>query len=45
MLVTHAGARLPLRARVNPELRPGLARVADEHAAELGGFVEVEVAP
>ncbi|HVD48622.1 MAG TPA: molybdopterin-dependent oxidoreductase [Gaiellaceae bacterium] len=45
VLVTHVGTRLPLRARLNPELRPGLARIADEHAAELGGFVEVEVAP
>jgi len=27
---------------VNPALRPGIARIADEHAAELGGLVEVE---
>ena len=44
VLVKHAGSEKQLRARVNPSLRPGIARIADEHAAELGGLVEVEVA-
>jgi NADH-quinone oxidoreductase subunit G len=45
VLVKHAGADKALHARVNPSLRPGIARIADEHAGELGGLVEVEVAP
>jgi len=39
--VTHVGTVRPLRARVNPSLRPGIARIASEHAGDLGGLVEV----
>jgi NADH-quinone oxidoreductase subunit G len=39
--VSHVGAVRQLRARVNPSLRPGIARIASEHAGELGGLVEV----
>jgi NADH-quinone oxidoreductase subunit G len=45
VLVKHVDVTKPLRARVNPSLRPGIARIADEHAAELGSLVEVEVGP
>ncbi|HZE29105.1 MAG TPA: molybdopterin-dependent oxidoreductase [Gaiellaceae bacterium] len=45
VFVKHVDVRKPLRARVNPSLRPGVARIADDHAAELGGVVEVEAAP
>jgi NADH-quinone oxidoreductase subunit G len=45
VIVSHVGARKPLRARVNPELRPGIARIANEHAEGLGGLVEVKAAP
>ena len=39
--VSHVGAVRQLRARVNPSLRPGIVRIASEHAGELGGLVEV----
>ncbi|MDQ2982222.1 MAG: hypothetical protein M3R26_07875, partial [Actinomycetota bacterium] len=39
--VTHVAAVRELRARINPSLRVGIARIANEHAGELGGFVEV----
>jgi NADH-quinone oxidoreductase subunit G len=39
--VTHAAVARELRARINPSLRPGIARIANEHAGELGGEVEV----
>jgi NADH-quinone oxidoreductase subunit G len=39
--VTHVAAVRELRARINPSLRPGIARIANEHAGELGGFVKV----
>jgi predicted molibdopterin-dependent oxidoreductase YjgC len=39
--VSHDGTSVALRARVSRGLRPGIARVADEHAGELGGMVEV----
>jgi hypothetical protein len=39
--VTHAALARELRARINPSLRPGIVRVASEHAGELGGEVEV----
>jgi len=39
--VTHVGTVRQLRARINPSLRPGIARIASEHAGDLGGFVEV----
>jgi NADH-quinone oxidoreductase subunit G len=45
VIVSHVGVRKPLRARVNPELRPGVARVANEHAEDMGGLVEVRAAP
>jgi NADH-quinone oxidoreductase subunit G len=45
VIVSHVGVRKPLRARVNPELRAGIARIADEHAEGLGGLVEVNAAP
>ena len=35
------GATATLRARVNKQLRPGIARVANEHAGDLHGVVEV----
>jgi NADH-quinone oxidoreductase subunit G len=44
-LVKHIGVTKPLRARINPRLRPGIVRIANEHAGELGGLVEVEAAP
>ena len=40
--VSHNGTSLELRARVSRELREGVARVASEHAGELGGRVEVK---
>jgi predicted molibdopterin-dependent oxidoreductase YjgC len=43
--VAYNGTSLRLRARVARNLRPGVARVAEEHAAGLGGRVEVEPAP
>jgi NADH-quinone oxidoreductase subunit G len=45
VIVSHVAARRSLRARVNPELRPGLARIASEHAEDLGGLVEIKAAP
>jgi NADH-quinone oxidoreductase subunit G len=39
--VSHDGASQQLQARVNPSLREGVARIALEHAGELGGMVEV----
>jgi NADH-quinone oxidoreductase subunit G len=45
VLVSHDGTSKALRARVNPELRAGIARIADEHAEGLGGMVEVKSAP
>jgi predicted molibdopterin-dependent oxidoreductase YjgC len=39
--VTHVAVARELRARVNPSLRPGIARIAAEHAGELGGMVKV----
>ena len=35
------GSAITLPARVNRRLRPGIARVALEHAGGLGGIVEV----
>ena len=43
--VSHNGTSLRLRARVARSLRPGVVRVAEEHAAGLGGRVEVAPAP
>jgi NADH-quinone oxidoreductase subunit G len=40
--VSHNGTSLELRARVSRGLREGVARVAAEHAGELGGRVEVK---
>jgi NADH-quinone oxidoreductase subunit G len=45
VLVSHDGTSKALRARVNAELRAGIARIADEHAENLGGMVEVKAAP
>jgi NADH-quinone oxidoreductase subunit G len=39
--VGHADTVRQLRARVNPSLRPGIARIASEHAGDLLGLVEV----
>ncbi len=39
--VSHVAVARELRARINPSLRPGIARIASEHAGELGGFVKV----
>ncbi|HKG42988.1 MAG TPA: 2Fe-2S iron-sulfur cluster-binding protein [Gaiellaceae bacterium] len=39
--VSHDGTSLELRARVNRELRSGIARIPSEHAGALGGSVEV----
>jgi len=39
--VSHNGTSLELRARISHQLREGVARVATEHAGELGGRVEV----
>jgi NADH-quinone oxidoreductase subunit G len=39
--VTHNGTSVELRARVSRELRPGVVRIAAEHAGDLGGLVEV----
>jgi NADH-quinone oxidoreductase subunit G len=40
--VKHVAVSRELRARINPSLRPGIARIASEHAGELSGFVEVK---
>ncbi len=42
--VTHVGSVRELTARISPSLRPGVARIASEHAGELGGVVEVSKA-
>jgi NADH-quinone oxidoreductase subunit G len=39
--VSHNGHSIELRARIDRGLRPGLARIAAEHASDLGGMVEV----
>jgi anaerobic selenocysteine-containing dehydrogenase len=39
--VSHDGTSVELRARVSRELRPGVVRIAAEHAGDLGGLVEV----
>ena len=39
--VSHNGTSLELQARVNRALRAGVVRIAQEHAGELGGTVEV----
>jgi NADH-quinone oxidoreductase subunit G len=39
--VSHVAVTRQLRARINPSVRPGIARIASEHAGELVGFVEV----
>jgi anaerobic selenocysteine-containing dehydrogenase len=39
--VRSNGTSLELRARLTRELAPGVARIADEHAAGLEGHVEV----
>jgi NADH-quinone oxidoreductase subunit G len=39
--VSHNGTSVALRARVNRALRPGIVRIAAEHAGDLGGTVEV----
>jgi NADH-quinone oxidoreductase subunit G len=41
VLVRSNGTSVALRARVNKQLIAGVARVAEEHAAELHGTVEV----
>src|SRR5204863_7096383 len=43
LVVTHIGTSLLLRARLAKDLRPGVARVVEEHAAGLSGRVTVEV--
>jgi NADH-quinone oxidoreductase subunit G len=45
VVVSHLAVKRPLKARVNPALHPGVARIPSEHAGELGGLVEIEVAP
>jgi NADH-quinone oxidoreductase subunit G len=40
--VAHNGTSLELRARISRELREGVARIAAEHAGDLGGRVEVK---
>ncbi len=39
--VSHNGTSVELRARVARDLRPGIVRIAAEHAGDLGGLVEV----
>jgi NADH-quinone oxidoreductase subunit G len=39
--VSHNGTSLELRARVSRDVRQGVARIAAEHAGDLGGAVEV----
>jgi NADH-quinone oxidoreductase subunit G len=39
--VSHNGHSIELRARIDRGLRPGLVRIAVEHASDLGGMVEV----
>jgi NADH-quinone oxidoreductase subunit G len=45
VIVSHLAVKRPLKARVNPSLGRGVARIAGEHAGELGGLVEIEAAP
>ena len=40
--VSHDGTSIELRARVTRALRPGVVRIAAEHAGDLGGMVEVK---
>jgi hypothetical protein len=39
--VSHNGTSLELRARISRDVRQGVARIAAEHAGDLGGTVEV----
>jgi NADH-quinone oxidoreductase subunit G len=39
--VSHDGTSLELRARISRDVRQGVARIAAEHAGDLGGAVEV----
>ena len=41
VVVSHNGTSLQLRARLSKDVRPGVARVAEEHAAGLVGRVVV----
>jgi predicted molibdopterin-dependent oxidoreductase YjgC len=45
VLVRSNGTSVELRARVNPRLVEGIARIAEEHAADLHAAVEVVKAP
>ncbi len=40
--ISHNGTSVELRARVAKDLRPGVVRIADEHAGELAMAVEVK---
>ena len=40
--VSHDGTSVQLRARVSRDLRAGVVRIAQEHAGDLGGMVEVK---
>ena len=40
--VSHNGTSLELRARISRDVRQGVARIALEHAGDLGGQVEVK---
>jgi NADH-quinone oxidoreductase subunit G len=44
VVVSHNGTSLRLRAQLSRDVRPGVARVAEEHAAGLTGRVVVEPA-
>jgi NADH-quinone oxidoreductase subunit G len=39
--VSHNGTSVELRARITRDLRAGVARIAQQHAGDLGGRVEV----
>ena len=39
--VSHNGTSLELRARISRDVRQGVARIAAEHAGDLGGAIEV----
>jgi hypothetical protein len=39
--VSSNGTSVTLRARVNPDLRAGVVRIADEHAGDLQTNVEL----
>ena len=45
VLVRSNGTSVELRARVNRRLVEGVARIADEHAADLHAVVEVIAIP